>query len=54
MKQFWKDTAVRVPLWVGWTTCTNLPLEKMSIWELVVVCVVFMAAVDIVRWGLKK
>jgi len=54
MKQFWKDTAVRVPLWVGWTTCTNLPLEKMSIWELVVVCVVFMVAVDIVCWGLKE
>lgn len=54
MKQFWKDAAVRVPLFVGWTTCTNMPLEKMSVWELVIVGVVFMAAVDIVRWGLKK
>ena len=54
MKQFWKDAAVRVPLWVGWTTCTNLPLEKMPIWELVVVCVVFMVGIDLVRWGLKK
>lgn len=50
----WKDTAVRVPLFMGWATCTNLPLGKMSIRELVVVSVVFMAAVDILRWGLKK
>ena len=54
MKQFWKDAAVKVPLFVGWTTCTNMPLEKMSIWELVIVAIVFGVAVDIVRWGLKK
>lgn len=54
MKQFWKDAAVKVPLFVGWITCSNMLLEKMSIWELVIVAIVFDVAVDIVRWGLKK
>ena len=54
MKQFWKDAAVKVPLFVGWTTCSNMSLEKMSILELVIVAIVFGVAVDIVRWGLKK